>query len=69
MAAVPKPVRIYTFLMALLFGYSAFVHQLDDSDWYLWLPLYIMAYLVNLGQIDDEKDSKDGSPSGVVSVL
>ncbi|KAK4743391.1 hypothetical protein SAY87_001392 [Trapa incisa] len=47
MAAHPKRMRIYTLLMALLFGYSASV-QLNDPDWYLWLPLYTLACLVNL---------------------
>ncbi|CAA7393827.1 unnamed protein product [Spirodela intermedia] len=37
-------------LMAALFAYSASV-QLDDPDWYLWLPLYAVASAVNLLQI------------------
>ncbi|KAJ6740189.1 TRANSMEMBRANE PROTEIN 220 [Salix purpurea] len=34
-------------LMAALFGYSASV-QLNDPDWYFWLPLYACACAVNL---------------------
>ncbi|MQL69341.1 hypothetical protein Taro_001649 [Colocasia esculenta] len=37
-------------LMASLFAYSASV-QLDDPDWYLWLPLYALATAVNLFHI------------------
>ncbi|XP_020104288.1 uncharacterized protein LOC109721224 isoform X2 [Ananas comosus] len=36
-------------LMTLLFAYSASV-QLDDPDWYFWLPLYAVASAVNLSQ-------------------
>ncbi|KAL0733790.1 hypothetical protein Bca4012_010000 [Brassica carinata] len=39
--------RISSLLMAFLFAYSAFV-QLNDSDWYLWFPLYALASAVNL---------------------
>ncbi|KAF3338363.1 transmembrane protein 220 [Carex littledalei] len=42
--------RIFSFcslLMSLLFAYSALV-QLNDPDWYFWLPLYSSAFLVNL---------------------
>ncbi|KAJ3672793.1 hypothetical protein LUZ60_006167 [Juncus effusus] len=34
-------------LMSLLFAYSALV-QLNDPDWYFWLPLYSGAFVVNL---------------------
>uniref|UniRef100_A0A1D1YV08 Transmembrane protein 220 n=1 Tax=Anthurium amnicola TaxID=1678845 RepID=A0A1D1YV08_9ARAE len=33
-------------LMGFLFAYSASV-QLDDPDWYLWLPLYASASAIN----------------------
>ncbi|KAF3588802.1 hypothetical protein F2Q69_00026850 [Brassica cretica] len=45
-----KPRNLFmvsSFLMAFLFAYSASV-QLNDSDWYLWLPLYALASAVNL---------------------
>ncbi|KAF8047871.1 hypothetical protein N665_2794s0002 [Sinapis alba] len=45
-----KPRKIYrasSLLMAFLFAYSASV-QLNDSDWYLWFPLYALASAVNL---------------------
>ncbi|KAG6767998.1 hypothetical protein POTOM_026893 [Populus tomentosa] len=40
-------IRLCSLLMAALFGYSASV-QLNDPDWYLWLPLYACACAVNL---------------------
>lgn len=39
--------RVSSLLMAFLFAYSASV-QLNDSDWYLWFPLYALASAVNL---------------------
>eukprot|EP01018_Ginkgo_biloba_P032034 Gb_30901 [translate_table: standard] len=33
--------------MAILFAYSASV-QLNDPDWYFWLPLYSLASVVNM---------------------
>ncbi|PKI42756.1 hypothetical protein CRG98_036884 [Punica granatum] len=47
MTAPTKLLRLCSLLMALLFGYSASA-QLDDPDWYLWLPLYACACIVNL---------------------
>ncbi|KAI6673065.1 hypothetical protein NL676_000971 [Syzygium grande] len=47
MATPTKLCRICSLLMGLLFAYSASV-QLDDPDWYFWLPLYSFACLVNL---------------------
>ncbi|XP_062102318.1 uncharacterized protein LOC133812563 [Humulus lupulus] len=44
------PTKLYSFCslaMAALFAYSASV-QLDDHDWYFWLPLYSGACIVNL---------------------
>ncbi|GMN29733.1 hypothetical protein TIFTF001_002545 [Ficus carica] len=45
-----SPTKIYSFCslaMAALFLYSASV-QLNDPDWYFWLPLYSGACVVNL---------------------
>ncbi|RID47969.1 hypothetical protein BRARA_I04522 [Brassica rapa] len=45
-----KPRNLFmvsSLLMAFLFAYSASV-QLNDSDWYLWFPLYALASAVNL---------------------
>nr|DAD21777.1 TPA_asm: hypothetical protein HUJ06_023240 [Nelumbo nucifera] len=45
-----RPARLFascSLLLASLFAYSASV-QLDDPDWYLWLPLYACASVVNL---------------------
>ncbi|KAM0949969.1 hypothetical protein DsansV1_C05g0058451 [Dioscorea sansibarensis] len=36
-------------MMGLLFAYSASV-QLNDPDWYFWIPLYAIASIVNLLQ-------------------
>ncbi|KAL3715074.1 hypothetical protein ACJRO7_006897 [Eucalyptus globulus] len=47
MAPPTKLSGICSLLMGLLFAYSASV-QLDDPDWYFWLPLYSFACLVNL---------------------
>uniref|UniRef100_A0A7N0ULR7 Transmembrane protein n=1 Tax=Kalanchoe fedtschenkoi TaxID=63787 RepID=A0A7N0ULR7_KALFE len=44
-----KLYRVSSLLMGLLFAYSASV-QLDDHDWYFWLPLYVCAGFVNLVQ-------------------
>ncbi|CAH8367969.1 unnamed protein product [Eruca vesicaria subsp. sativa] len=40
-------IMVSSLLMAFLFAYSASV-QLNDSDWYLWFPLYALASAVNL---------------------
>ncbi|CAM8909478.1 unnamed protein product [Rhodiola kirilowii] len=45
-----KLYKVCSLLMGLLFAYSALV-QLDDHDWYLWLPLYVCAAIVNLVQV------------------
>ncbi|POO02615.1 TMEM220 protein [Trema orientale] len=45
-----RPTKLYSFsslAMAALFAYSASV-QLDDHDWYFWLPLYSGACIVSL---------------------
>lgn len=39
--------RFGLLFMAVLFAYSASV-QLDDIDWYFWLPLYTSASLISL---------------------
>ncbi|KAK3000519.1 hypothetical protein RJ639_020803 [Escallonia herrerae] len=44
---VPPLFRWCSLLMASLFALSA-SFQLDDPDWYLWLPLYATACVVNL---------------------
>ncbi|XP_030538553.2 uncharacterized protein LOC115746779 [Rhodamnia argentea] len=47
MATRMKLSKICSLLMGLLFACSASV-QLNDPDWYLWMPLYSSACLVNL---------------------
>ncbi|KAF8008056.1 hypothetical protein BT93_K1895 [Corymbia citriodora subsp. variegata] len=47
MATPTKLSGFCSLLMGLLFAYSALV-QLDDPDWFFWLPLYSFACLVNL---------------------
>ncbi|KAF6174332.1 hypothetical protein GIB67_040825 [Kingdonia uniflora] len=48
MAEEPTKVfRLCSLLMSCLFAYSAAV-QLNDPDWYLWIPLYTSASAVNL---------------------
>ncbi|KAK3015346.1 hypothetical protein RJ639_005618 [Escallonia herrerae] len=44
---VPPLFRWCSLLMASLFAISA-SFQFDDPDWYLWLPLYATACVVNL---------------------
>ncbi|XP_047319115.1 uncharacterized protein LOC124922430 [Impatiens glandulifera] len=38
---------VCSLLMSALFAFSASV-QLDDPDWYFWLPLYATASVINL---------------------
>ncbi|GMH25243.1 hypothetical protein Nepgr_027086 [Nepenthes gracilis] len=47
MAKNAKLYKICCILMAFLFAVSASV-QLNDTDWYFWIPLYASASFVNL---------------------
>ncbi|KAI3919863.1 hypothetical protein MKW98_001119 [Papaver atlanticum] len=54
----PKLFPINSLLMAFLFAYSASV-QLNDPDWYFWLPLYTFASAINLINFGRYKQSQE----------
>ncbi|XP_042395383.1 uncharacterized protein LOC121985800 [Zingiber officinale] len=46
-ALQPPVLSACSIIMSILFAYSASV-QLNDPDWYLWLPFYAFASIVDL---------------------